>query len=239
MTRGTRSFRIPLLSGTPGGKLLADSARAGGRRHHRSSERTAILSIDPIGTRPAKIEEKRSGFLNRSTERLGQTLAFRLTVACLRRISHWRVPPNWSHRDWSCEIRAQSAAAAWQATCEYDASRGVPFGPFVRERVMEAALLRYRKEWRYVTRCSAVPGGPKREPRIEVVASDLIASLRKAVNLLPPAEKRLIGDLFWQERTEASVAERSGVSQQAVSKQKKAILRHLRRALTPPSFVNH
>jgi DNA-directed RNA polymerase specialized sigma subunit len=135
-------------------------------------------------------------------------------------------------------MRAQSAAAAWQAARDYDTSRGVPFEAFVRERVMEAALLRYRQEWRYVTRYGADTGGPKRnEPRIEVVASDLFA-LREAVNLLPPAEKRLIRDLFWQERTEASVARRSGVSQQAVSKQKKAALRHLRQALTPPSSLD-
>jgi DNA-directed RNA polymerase specialized sigma subunit len=104
---------------------------------------------------------------------------------------------------------------------------------------MEAALGRYRQEWRFVIRYGAVLGEPDGDAsRIEAVDSDLGPSLRKAVNLLPPAEKRLIAELFWQERTEASVAEGSGVSQQAVSKRKKAILRHLRQALTPPS-VDH
>jgi RNA polymerase sigma factor (sigma-70 family) len=145
------------------------------------------------------------------------------------------VPPNWSHRDWSGEIRAQTAAAAWQAACDYDASRGVPFEAFVRERVNEAALGRYRREWQYVIRHGSVRPGPNdEEPRTEAVDSDLSASLRDAVKILSPAEKRLIQDLFWQERTEASVAERCRVSQQAVSKRKKAVLRHLRQLLTLP-----
>ncbi|HEV8611207.1 MAG TPA: sigma factor-like helix-turn-helix DNA-binding protein [Thermoanaerobaculia bacterium] len=103
----------------------------------------------------------------------------------------------------------------------------------MRERVMEGALGRYRQEWRYGIRYGAVLGETSGdESRIEAVDSDLVPSLRKALNLLPPADKQLIEDLFWRERTEASVAEGIGVSQQAVSKRKKAILRHLRQALT-------
>jgi DNA-directed RNA polymerase specialized sigma24 family protein len=223
MAPRSRSFQIPLLAGTPAGKLLCG--------HARGSDETAVARIELTGTPRAKIDERRRGFSNRSTERLDRALES--TIACLRRIFHWRVPPNWSRRDWFCEIRAQSAAAAWRAACDYDASRNVPFEAFVRKRVMEAALGRYRQEWRYVTRYGSVRGASNNvEPRTEAVDSDIIASLREAVKLLSPAEKRLIEDLFWQERTEASVAEWCRVSQQAVSKRKKAVLRHLRQLLT-------
>jgi hypothetical protein len=193
MAKGNRSFRIPLLAGTPVGKLLAGGARAFTRDHAHGNETAPSPASSSSGAPRAKVDERQRGFSNQSTKRFDQALACRSTVACLRHISHWRVPPNWSHRDWSCEIRAQTAAAAWQAACDYDASRGVPFEAFVRERVNESALGRYRREWRYVIRHGSVRRGPNNEePRTEVVDSDLVASLREAVKLLSPPEKRLI-----------------------------------------------
>jgi len=229
MARGNRSLRIPLLAGSPAGKLLAGRSRA--RCHAPGSGETSIARIELPGGPLAKIDEKRRSFSNRSTERLDRVLE--LTTACLRRIFHWRVPPNWSRRDWFFEVRAQCAAAAWRAACDYDASRNVPFEAFVRRRVMESALGRYRQEWRYEIRYGSVRGASGNgEPRTKAVESDLIASLREAMKLLSPAEKRLIQDLFWRERTEAVVAERCRVSQQAVSKRKKAVLKHLRQSLS-------
>lgn len=72
--------------------------------------------------------------------------------SCQRRIRSWRVPPNWSPRDWFEEIEAVQAIAAWQASRAYDPSRGINYAAFVYQKVMACALTRYRQEWTYALR---------------------------------------------------------------------------------------
>src|SRR5437773_4402625 len=79
---------------------------------------------------------------------------------CLRRIGRWQRLPHWSRNEWMKEMRAEGFAAAWQATCEYDFSLGVPFCAFVYRRVIGCALSRYRREWAYFAHyCSAKEDG--------------------------------------------------------------------------------
>ena len=47
----------------------------------------------------------------------------------LRQISSWRVPPNWSPRDWLEELSAELVAAASEAERDFDPTRGVPWRP--------------------------------------------------------------------------------------------------------------
>src|SRR6266581_4482059 len=78
-----------------------------------------------------------------------------------KRIRSWRVPPNWSQRDWFQELAAVGTAAAWQAVCEFDAARGVPLAGFGYCRTMTRCLARYRKEWRYALHLVASESGKK------------------------------------------------------------------------------
>src|SRR5947207_111099 len=71
----------------------------------------------------------------------------RVWAGCRRRIRRWRVPPHWSLSQWLEEIQAEGAAAALQATYDFDPARNVPLEAYVRMRVMGRAVARYRKEW--------------------------------------------------------------------------------------------
>src|SRR3954470_13749357 len=73
-------------------------------------------------------------------------------ASCLRRIQRWRLPPHWTAAGWHEEIRSEAAAASLQAARDFDSTRGVPWGAFVRSRIMAGALTRYRKEWTHAIR---------------------------------------------------------------------------------------
>lgn len=149
---------------------------------------------------------------------------------CLRRIGTWHVPPNYSAADWREEMRAHGIAAAWQALCDYDPARGVPLPAFMHQRVMGSALTRYRQEWSYARRCVS----KDEELKLESQAADgfpcsiVEESLRQALAWLPERDRRLLEQLFFEERTEVEVARVLGVSQPVVSKRKQAVLHSLR-----------
>lgn len=156
-------------------------------------------------------------------------------AAGLRRARSWRVPPNWSARDWHDELRSVALAAAWQAEQDHDLSHGVPLGGFVYSRVNAQALTRYRQEWRHALR--NVPADIK---TIETAAGAdpaaaptgaLFEALDLAMDLLPEPERWLLDQLFWRQRTEAGIAGELHISQPAVNKRKRAALRHLRTLL--------
>jgi DNA-directed RNA polymerase specialized sigma24 family protein len=187
----------------------------------RSGIATAIrpprLSCRPIGQ--AMIRTAPPGF----TETAGFS-------AGLCRVRSWRAPPNWSVIDWQEELGAVAMLAAWQAKQDYDPLQGVPLDGFVYSRVLAHALTRYRQEWRYSLRTNRVVtdlqkqvAGPEASP-----ATAAFASLKEALQLLPEAEHWLLCQLFWQKRTEADVAAELRLSQPAVSKRKRLLIRWLR-----------
>jgi RNA polymerase sigma factor (sigma-70 family) len=143
------------------------------------------------------------------------------------------VPPRWAAYDWYEEIRAEAAAAALQAACDFDPDRGPPWDAFVRARIMAGALARYRREWTLAIRqvsaagMEGVPASSGDSPRSEAVYS----VLQEALGQLSPHDRWLIERLFWGGATETGIAEVLGVSQQAVSKHKLAILRALRKKI--------
>ena len=156
-------------------------------------------------------------------------------IAGLRQARSWRVPPNWSAIDWNEELHAVAITAAWQAAEDFDPSRGVPLASFVRYRVKAHSLARYRQEWRYALRVTAVD--------IEIIdtlagsapdahrALSGFESLDRALEQLPERERWLLVQLFWQHRTEIAIAAELHISQPAVSKRKRAALLHLRSIL--------
>src|SRR4051794_19783258 len=77
---------------------------------------------------------------------------------CIKRARRWREPPGWSAGDWLEEVRAEAAAAAWQASRIFDPDRGVPRYAFLRRRVLHRLLEWYRKEWNFALRHSAGAG---------------------------------------------------------------------------------
>jgi DNA-directed RNA polymerase specialized sigma subunit len=156
-------------------------------------------------------------------------------VSALRwdRIGPSRVPPNWSARDWLEEVRALGAAAAWQARSDYDPARGVPLDAFVHQRVLSRIRTRYRQELSYAAHCGRGRITEAAESRSGDSSSAPRAheALRGPLARLSECDRWLIERLFWDGWTEARVAREWGVSQQAVSKRKWAILFHLRISL--------
>src|SRR5436305_3384640 len=127
-------------------------------------------------------------------------MAFRF----LRPIETWRVPPNWSPRDWFEEMRAESIAAAWEAERDFDPTRGVPLPAFVHQRVLARVLALYRREWSYARRCGPLPQGDDRDDAIADGLSSLEASesLRAYLPRLSDHQRRLIKSLYWDEKSQ-------------------------------------
>jgi hypothetical protein len=151
--------------------------------------------------------------------------------SCLRRIFRWRAPRNWSVSDWRKEMRAEAAYAAWQAVCDYDPSVGVPFGAFAHQRVLTATLTRYRQEWTYAGRLAQEYDPESCDSRrLDSSASAVFdAWSRHALTRLTKSDLWLVEQLFLKDRTEADIARQLGITQQAVSKRKRASVMQLRR----------
>lgn len=155
-------------------------------------------------------------------------------LSCLRRIRRWRVPPHWSDRDWFEEIGAEATAAAVQAARDFDPTRGVPWEAFLRQRVVRAALARYRREWTFaIRRVSAAALDEYGAPgRMGLPSREAIAQLlQEALKRLPQPDAWLIEGLFWEGKTEAGLAACLGITQQAVNKRKRTIYKTLHRLI--------
>jgi DNA-directed RNA polymerase specialized sigma24 family protein len=137
------------------------------------------------------------------------------------------VPPRWSVRDWSEELKALSLAAAWHALGDFDPTYGVPLDVFLRERILASALTRYRQEWTYSMHCTE-------EVQNDGMSCGTFRDLRShesfvdAVARLPATDRWLIEQIFWHGKSEAEVSKHLGVTQQAINKRKKSALRTLR-----------
>jgi DNA-directed RNA polymerase specialized sigma subunit len=154
--------------------------------------------------------------------------------SCLRRITRWRTPPNWSRADWVREVRAQAACAVCIATRDFDASRGVPFDAFAHHRILTAVLTRYRQEWAFAGHCAptAITDSPARQEvdsPTRHAQREIMEYIRRT---LPRSDRALLLALFWGDRTEATIGRKLGLTQQAISKRKRTVLRELRRRLS-------
>ena len=161
----------------------------------------------------------------------------------LKRTRSWRVPPNWSRGDWFEELVAVGTAAAWQAVCDFDPKQGVPLAGFGYCRMITRCLARYRKEWRYALHL--VTSDSCEEETTAFKHAGLAASskakvngphppnddLRDAIGALPAEQRRLIEQLFWEERTETEVANTMNINQSTINRRKRTILKSLRMKL--------
>ena len=153
---------------------------------------------------------------------------------CVKRIRHWRVPPHWTRADWQDEVTAQAEAAAYEASREYDTSQGVPLNAFVHQRVVASVLTRYRQEWAYGRRCTSIADVDENALGNSSCSCDVHELLSFALTQLPQNDRWLIEQLFWDRYTETEIGKLLGISQQAVSKRKRAILHDLRCWLDAP-----
>ncbi len=153
---------------------------------------------------------------------------------CMGRVRHWRTPPNWSTSDWLKEATAQATLAALSrrqtgrsigggVDSDDDGTAKPSYG-----HVLGSVLTRYRQEWSYARHCSRFGAyeSPAAEPG-DGESAELIARLEPLVKKLPEPDQLLIHQLYWENRTEAQIAEHLGVSQQAVNKHKRRLLSQL------------
>jgi len=193
----------------------------------------------PIGKHlEAKENQDQLDILSERDETLGSAVQ-----SGLNRTRSWRVPPNWSQDDWLEELAAVATAAAWQALCDFDPDRGVPLAGFGYCRIISRCLARYRKEWRYALHLVASDSGEKetttfKHPGLTASSAAKVNGthssnddLRGAVGALPPEQRRLIEQLFWEERTETEVANTMHVNQSTINRRKRTILKSLRMKL--------
>jgi DNA-directed RNA polymerase specialized sigma24 family protein len=135
-------------------------------------------------------------------------------------------------------MRALGSAAAWKAVQDFDPARSVPRDAFIYGRVLSAMLTRYRQERLYGAHClsegSAEGTWPAaaREDRLPSVEACIM--LHGVLACLSDEDSVLIARLYYRGHTEAEVARDLGLSQQAVSKRKLAVLRHLHGLLSAP-----
>jgi len=132
-------------------------------------------------------------------------------------------------------MRCLADEAAWQASQDYDASRGQPLAQFVRGRVLSAALKRYRQEWAYAYHCALAtssPLGPATDCECRSYVRDDV--LNFALARLPSPDRWILEQLCALGRTEVDVGGELGISHQAVSKRKRHAIEVLRARVKEP-----
>jgi DNA-directed RNA polymerase specialized sigma24 family protein len=148
---------------------------------------------------------------------------------CSGKVRRWPVPPNWTLAEWMREVAAMGAAAAYEACCQFDPSRGADATVFVTSRVMGRVLTRYRQEWSFAVRFEHWSENSPEPMAIRPVARpDWGENLRDAVDRLPEVDRWLVSQIFWHDRDQSDLAHELGISQPAVSKRYKKIVRQLR-----------
>lgn len=162
---------------------------------------------------------------------------------CVRKAGRWRVPPNWTSGEWMKEMMALGLAAGHEAACQFDPSRGAAAPAFFSTRIMGRLLTRYRQEWSFATRVTNWSQEPEqatlasREPFTSGYYPNHTTDtgLIDAVNQLDETERWLMVQIFWRDRDQSDVARELGVSQPAVSRRYRNVVRKLRNRLLEDS----
>lgn len=200
---------------------------------------------DSAGARPAAVvhgadEEERRARSEHLPARRRLSVAERrlrrsaVVNRCLRRALRWRLPPHWSRQDWLSEAELLAASAAFEAERDFDPAVGVPREAFVYRRVLSSLISRYRGEWRYARNVrGAEPGVRRRRDWAREELPRLCAAIRR----LPEQDGWLLRRLYGDGAPERAVADELGISQQAVSKRKRAALERLRAVLDEDRII--
>lgn len=140
-------------------------------------------------------------------------------------------------------VAAEMASLLWSefvtAVREYDPGRGVPPAGWFASRLRFAAwnaFKRLRRRWQREV-SGDDPTSPLAymtvhpDPTARLVRREVYAALRRAVRRLPAKQRAVIRALYWQAECRKDIADRLGISPQAVSDLHRRALRNLRRAL--------
>ncbi len=146
-------------------------------------------------------------------------------IRCWRRIRTWRVPARWSSWDWRDEARAEGFLAICEADREYDLATGIPRQAFLYQRIVARVWTRYRQEWGYGRRVRSPLPIEQCPTRDECPIADDRDEIPRLMGQLTERDRWLIRRLFWDGKTEATVAADLGISQQAVNQHKTHALR--------------
>jgi RNA polymerase sigma factor (sigma-70 family) len=153
-------------------------------------------------------------------------------AATTSRIYGWRIPPHWSRQDWREEIDAEVLAAAYQAVSIFDPERGRCLSKFIYHRILSQSLGRYRREWRFALRVKSATHWDDPPEKVRSAPADIEARERLLARVtgLATADRRLLEWLYWDGNSEEAVANRLGITKQAINKRKWKILLKLRRS---------
>jgi RNA polymerase sigma factor (sigma-70 family) len=154
-------------------------------------------------------------------------------AATTSRIYGWRIPPRWSLQDWREEVDAEALAAAYQAVSIFDPSRGSCLSKFIYHRILSQSLARYRREWTFALRVRLAADWDDPPEKVRSAPTDLETTERllARVSGLATADRRLLEWLYWDGKSEESIASGLGITKQAINKRKWKILLKLRRSV--------
>ena len=126
------------------------------------------------------------------------------------------------------EDLVQTALAKVAVRWDRVAAKGHP-GAYVRQTMVRTAIGWRRRRWR-----GEMPSGDVPETRAadDLVAVDRRDRLRRALLTLPPRQRAAVVLRFYEDRTEADVADLMGCSVGTVKSQTARALAHLRTELT-------
>ena len=163
---------------------------------------------------------------------------------CLREVSRWKTPPNWSEKEWQEEMKGVAFLAGWVAFYSYKSHQKIPTSQFVKGRIKAALLQRYREEWRFASLCqpfvqsSDDDVGEANEMPIEEIAdvpAEMVfwwrVEVRDLLARLGPKEHYLLERLFIDGLSEQEVARELGISQATVSRWKQEAIEKLKSML--------
>ncbi len=165
---------------------------------------------------------------------------------CLREVSRWKTPPNWSEKEWQEEMKGVALLAGWTAFCSHRLrqKQKIPARLFVKGRIKAALLQRYREEWRFAARCQPCvqssdndvdETGETAVEEIADVSAEMVfwwrVEVRDFLSRLEPKEHYLLERLFIDGLTEQEVANELGISQATVSRWKQEVIEKLKSML--------
>ena len=140
-------------------------------------------------------------------------------------------PPGWSWPDWLEEIEAVCLARAFEASRQFDPSRGVPVAAFVHTQVHFALSERYRQESRFGAHCHAASLAIRdpANPEVDIDRREGTAVLL-ALQALPVIDRELLERLVLKGDSKTDVARNLGVSRRTISRRKDKLLDQIRAA---------
>ena len=168
-----------------------------------------------------------------------KTLLWRCRFTMKKVIGRARLYGNPSHST-AYDLEMAVIAAAWKGLPKYEASRSIRFATYIYSRMLAAVLIEagLRQAIEPVERFDesvvsgvrnelSLPKGSLHAPVYAIDDFNADSALVEAVatfrSTLKPTDSDLLTDVHWNNRTQADVAQKHGVTKMAISKRMKRI----------------